>query len=181
MSAAAAAPIFVLGPHVDRDDYNRLLYRDGKGLLPGRLKEVKQAGEARLFAFHATSAALAATPLDIFSDDRDRASLMNVRFRKYLAVEPSERTQRVLSFLEEATAGGAATASRDADDKQFDPAIVAWHPARVFGGRGDASRRAIGLGAARHARPRRPHHHSASTWTGLPGRCPPAIRRSCRY
>ena len=94
--------IFVLGPHVDRDDYNRLLYRDGKGLLPAKLKEVKPSDEEKrtepkLYAFHATNTALGLPPLDIFSDDRDRVGLMNVRVRKYFSVEPCERTARARS------------------------------------------------------------------------------------
>ena len=42
--------VFVLGPHVDRDDYNRLLYRDGKG-LPGRLKRGEGGRRGRCSPF----------------------------------------------------------------------------------------------------------------------------------
>lgn len=117
--------VFILGAHVDRDDYNRLLFREGKGLLPGRLKEIKEAAENKPFAFHATAQAFNQAPLDVFSDDRDRAALMNVRFRKYFAVEALDRTQRILSFIVETSGGGSGS---DGDDKRFDPAIISWNP-----------------------------------------------------
>jgi hypothetical protein len=119
--------IVALGPHVDRDAYNRLLYREGKGILPARLREVKEAAEKQLFALHASPQSYAQAPLDAFVDDKDRGSLLNVRFRKYYSVDPVERAQRIMSFIEDPPSGPAA-AAKDTEGKQLDPAVLAWNP-----------------------------------------------------
>ncbi|MBX9582249.1 MAG: hypothetical protein K2X87_18250, partial [Gemmataceae bacterium] len=120
-----------LGPNAAaaKEQYNRLLYADGNGLLPGLLGEVVTAPPDdpgyRLFADEAAFRQ-APTPLGAFRDPNARAGLVTVPFRSYLRMDaPADgRARRLLSFV---PAGGAKA------DAKPDPAVVEWprHRGRV--------------------------------------------------
>lgn len=122
-----------LGPNAaaNRDAYNRLLFNDGNGLLPGPLGSVASAGsEEPGFRLAADNAAFRGPPLAAFASDTARAGLVTVPFRSYVRLEvPADgRGQRVLSFV---PADQAPTVT----DAQHSPdaAVVAWprHRGRV--------------------------------------------------
>jgi len=120
-----------LGPNAaaNREQYNRLLYNDGNGILPGPLGEVVTVPPDdpgyRLFA---DDEAYRRPPLAAFRADNDRAALVSLAsFRSYIRLNapPDGRARRILSFIH---AGGAID-----NDRKPDPAIVEWpwHRGRV--------------------------------------------------
>jgi hypothetical protein len=122
---AGGGVVFCLGPHVDLEVYNRLLYRDGQGILPARLLGRQQAPEQRAFTLYTDEQNYKEPPLEAFAADKDKASLLSARFREYVRVElpPRGRARRVLSFMPEAT----GTDKSDAEPLPVnDPAIVEW-------------------------------------------------------
>jgi hypothetical protein len=127
--------IIVLGPNAaaNRDTYNRVLFDDGNGLLPGKLlgvKESRGAGEAdyRLFA---EDKAFERDPLAAFRVGNARAALTDVPFQKYVVMDaPADgRARRVLSFV---PANPAKSRPDQAAEKPA-PAVVEWarHRGRV--------------------------------------------------
>ena len=113
-----------MGPNVaaNRDLYNRLLYADGNGLLPGPLGEVVTSPpddpQYRLFA---DDDAFRRPPLAAFRADKDRAALAALTwFKSYIRMDapPDGRARRVLSFV---PASGMAP-----DGRKPDPAVVEW-------------------------------------------------------
>lgn len=126
--------VICLGPQVDLEAYNRLLYRNGEGILPGRLLGTQRAPEGRVFTFYADGDdTFRRPPVEAFAGDIDRASLLGARFRQYVRVElPSKnRARKVLSFMPEPVKPDAAPRQEaDADPKVAmpvgDPAIIEW-------------------------------------------------------
>lgn len=121
--------VFCLGPHVDLEAYNRLLYRNGQGLLPARLLGQQQAPGQRSFSPYADEEDYKRPPLDAFALDRDKASLMFARFRRYVRCEAAAggRARKVLSFIPDTPpAGDAATGKEPLP--VGDPAILEWQP-----------------------------------------------------
>jgi hypothetical protein len=114
-----------LGPRVNLDEYNRTVYRNGKGILPARLVG-KRDGEGRFFSLQADEDAYRRPPLDAFAADNDRLSLRAARFRQFIQVEPAPRGQprTVLSFLADASAAAKGPAAPD----RMAPALVEWQP-----------------------------------------------------
>jgi hypothetical protein len=124
--------VICLGPNADLESYNRLLYRDGKGLLPAKLLGVAQAPADGYFAPVGDEEAFQRAPLAAFAGDDERASLLGARFKQYVRVEtpPSSAARRVLGLVptfadrpkESAPARGPA-----------DPLILEWprHRGRV--------------------------------------------------
>jgi len=119
-----------LGPNAAaaKEVYNRLLYNEGNGLLPGPLGEVVAAGpDDPGFRLAADEDAFRRPPLAAFRDDNTRAGLVTVPFRAYLKMDaPADgRARRVLSFV-------PANAPPDPTRKP-DPAVVEWarHRGRV--------------------------------------------------
>jgi hypothetical protein len=142
--------VFCLGPHVDREAYNRLLYRNGDGLLPARLIGLQQAPEGQFFNFFADEDSYHRPPLEAFAGERDRLGLLLARFRQYVRIEldggksrsgfqpdqPSGQTEnlthaaasparKILAFVPELRSGDRRRA-----DLQIrptgDPALVEW-------------------------------------------------------
>lgn len=121
-----------LGPNAaaNAELYNRVLYADGQGLLPGRLTGVRAAAgpDDPGFRLAADDAAYARPPLAGFQDDNSRGGLTAVPFRQYVTLDPAAdgRARRVLSFV---PAGGG----KPADGQKPDPAVVetARHRGRV--------------------------------------------------
>jgi hypothetical protein len=114
--------VFCLGPRVDLESYNRLLYRDGEGILPARLLGVQSAGEKQFFNFFADEKMFHEPPLDAFSSAADQTSLLTGRFRQYVRSElPAHgRGRALLSFLPE----DVGSKGQAAGGKAFDPALI---------------------------------------------------------
>ncbi|MBX9622404.1 MAG: hypothetical protein K2X82_01175, partial [Gemmataceae bacterium] len=119
-----------LGPNAAtaREQYNRLLYADGNGPLPGPLVDVVTAPpDDPGFRLYADEQAFrqTPTPLSEFRDENARAGLVTVPFRSYLRMDaPADgRARRLLSFVP-----AAATVIGKPD-----PAVVEWtrHRGRV--------------------------------------------------
>ena len=72
--------VFCLGPRVDRDVYNERLYRNGLGLLPGRLLK-DDVSTRRPYVLYGEEEAFHLPPLKEFASQQYRASLSSVRFR----------------------------------------------------------------------------------------------------
>jgi uncharacterized membrane protein/Mg-chelatase subunit ChlD len=112
--------VFCLGPQVDLESYNRLLYRSGDGILPARLLGVRTAPDKQFFNFYAEEKAFHEPPLDAFSSAADQASLLSARFRSYVRAELPGRARQILSFLAEGPHSGTGA----------DPALVTWQRQR---------------------------------------------------
>jgi hypothetical protein len=128
--------VICLGPQVDLEAYNRLLYRNGEGILPARLMGLQRAPAGHSFSFHGDRDAYQLPPLRLFEGDA-RLSLEAARFRQYVRVElpPRSRARRILSFIQ--TPEINAERARRPDDDQptrsaadpppsSDPAVLTW-------------------------------------------------------
>jgi hypothetical protein len=124
--------VFCLGPRVDLEAYNRLAYRNGDGILPGRLISLQTVPTKSYFNLYAgpDDKDYKEPPLDAFTDVRDRESLRSARFRQYVRAElaPRGRARTILSFMPE-----ASTASASAQEQGSalplpvgDPALAEW-------------------------------------------------------
>jgi hypothetical protein len=126
--------VFCVGPQVDLEAYNRVLYRNGEGILPGRLLGLQSAPPERFFSLFAEEDNYKQPPLEPFAADRDRLSLTGVRFRHYIRVEPParNRARKIQSFLPSA-APSSDSPGQPADLPVGDPAVIAWprHRGRV--------------------------------------------------
>lgn len=124
--------VFCLGPRVDLEAYNRVVYRKGDGILPARLVGRQAALTNSYFNLYAGAddRDYRDPPLAAFTDLRDRESLRAARFRQYIRAElaPGGRARKVLSFMPE-----ASTASASGQDQTGinplpvgDPALLEW-------------------------------------------------------
>jgi hypothetical protein len=110
--------------------YNRVLYNDGNGILPGQIVEPVSATSVDEpgFRFTAEEEAYHRPPLLLFRDENIRAQLINVPFKTYLRLDAPQdgRARRILSF---APANGVAQPA----NRKPDPALVEWnrHRGRV--------------------------------------------------
>jgi hypothetical protein len=134
--------VFCLGPRVDLEAYNRLLYRNGEGLLPARLVGLQAAPAQRFFSLIGDDDVFKQPPLEVFGPSEDRATLMGARFRQYVRAElPSQgRSRKLLSFMlspllsTEASGAEGRPGQSVADLPVGDPALVtgARHRGRVL-------------------------------------------------
>ncbi len=123
--------VFGLGARAaaNADHYNRVLFADGKGLLPGKLGDVvtTQSADDPGFRLVGDDAAFRAPPLAAeFQEANARAGLTAVPFHKYVRLDlPAGRGRRILSF--------APANQEKPDDRKPDPAVVEWtrHRGRV--------------------------------------------------
>jgi uncharacterized membrane protein len=92
--------VICLGPDVDPEAYNRLLYKDGQGLLPARLLGVEQAPVDSFFSPVADEEAFQRPPLSAFAGDDERASLLAARFHRYFRVQtpPGSAARRIIGL-----------------------------------------------------------------------------------
>jgi hypothetical protein len=128
------AVVVGLGPNAaaHREAYNRHLFADGNGVLPGPLGEVVAAGPTEPgFRLAAEEDEYRKPPLLLFRDEEVRAGLVTVPFAAYvrLDVPPDGRAHRVLSFVP----AGAPVDSAAVGKGKPDPAVVEWtrHRGRV--------------------------------------------------
>jgi hypothetical protein len=130
--------VFCLGPRVDLESYNRLLFRNGEGLLPARLMGLQAAPERRYFNLFAEEKDYHVPPLDAFGSEQDRIGLLTARFQQYVRAEllPRSNARKILSFMPEATTVSAGATERDVGMilPVGDPAVVEWsrHRGRVI-------------------------------------------------
>jgi VWA domain-containing protein/aerotolerance regulator-like protein len=112
-----------LGPQAaaGRADYNRVLYADGNGILPGRLGEVVSAASSDDpgFRLAAEEEAYRRPPLQFFQGEKHRAGLITAPFHTYLRLDlpPDGRARTLLSFV-------PAKPAADVEARKPDPAIV---------------------------------------------------------
>jgi hypothetical protein len=128
--------VICLGPDVDLEAYNRLLYRDGQGLLPARLVGAARAPDDGYFTLAADEEGFRRPPLAAFAGDNERASLLAARFKQYVRVEvaPGSAARRVLNLVPAFAAPPAELReSRPAGPVAPDPLILEWprHRGRV--------------------------------------------------
>ncbi len=85
------------------DAYNRLLYRDGSGLLPAKLSRKVHAGPEQHFYFKAfdEEQSFLEWPLKAFKDDEDRTTLARARFYQYVQATPAPQGKIILKFQPE--------------------------------------------------------------------------------
>lgn len=119
-----------LGPNAAaaKEEYNRLLYNEGNGILPGPVGEVVSTPpDDPGFRLAADEEAYRRPPLTAFRGDAPRAGLVTVPFKSYLKLDApvNGRAHRILSFV-------PANAPADPTRKP-DPAVVEWarHHGRV--------------------------------------------------
>jgi hypothetical protein len=103
--------VFCLGPNADLEAYNRVLYRDGEGILPARLLGRRRAPMQQPFNLFADEPSFRQPPLLAFVSEQDRAGLFSARFREYVGVEPAPRgrSRTILSFIQESASSKLGT------------------------------------------------------------------------
>jgi Aerotolerance regulator N-terminal/von Willebrand factor type A domain len=110
-----------LGPNAAKnlDAYNRVLFNDGKGLLPGPLVGVRRANDGQYFTLFADDDTFKQPPLAAFRSDKERASLGTPQFGRYvrLDVPANGAARRLFSFL---------PSERGERQDRLDPAVVEW-------------------------------------------------------
>ena len=162
--------VFCLGDQVDLGSLQRLLYRNGKGILPARLVGSKQAAGDRTFSFHAArTTATGAAAGGLRRDRRPgqpagrRASASTSRPSR-----PPRRPRKVLCFTPVPLPARKAGAGRHARRRAGGDRVAAAAAAIA----GDNPRRPIAAG--RRYRGRVVLITTPSTWTGTPGPPRPA-------
>ena len=129
--------VISLGPNAAHniDEYNRVLFDEGKGLLPGKLLGVKQAEGHDWFSLFADEEAFKLPPLSACRDERERAALTLPQFHEYVRLQApiNGPARRIFSFRpqngsvnEDAGVGKRST--------ELDPAVVDFprHRGRVI-------------------------------------------------
>ena len=120
--------VFCLGPQVQTGEYNRLLYKNGAGLLPASLVGIQSATEA--FNFQFTVDSPDEPPLRAFRADTDRARLLEPRFSKFMMTgEPAAgvKPRKVLGFSA-VPIPGKDKAPGARQPPPGGPAILEWNP-----------------------------------------------------
>lgn len=118
-----------LGPNAAKniDGYNRVLFNDGKGLLPGPLVGVRRAGDGQYFNLTAYEESFKQPPLSGFKSEEERSSFSTPRFGRYIRMDlpPAGPARRVFNFL---------PSERGPKAEALDAAVVEWprHRGRVI-------------------------------------------------
>jgi hypothetical protein len=138
--------VFCLGPQIDAEAYNRLLYRNGEGILPARVMSRQEAAGNRTYSFLIEEDSYKRPPLEAFAGDNDKLGLLMARFRQYWRVElptrgprgpnatPLASGVRILSFIPSpvlstdlaSTPPDAGPTTSPADMAVGDPALIIW-------------------------------------------------------
>jgi hypothetical protein len=126
--------VFCLGPDIDLEAYNRLLYSQGEGILPARLLSRQRSSGNRAFTLQADDDDFKQPPLDAFAADDDKISLFSVRFRQYIRAElPSKGgARKILSFMPSPPSGSDAPPSAGAKPGESTAALPLGDPALVW-------------------------------------------------
>lgn len=110
------------------DFYNRFLYREGQGLLPGELVKQVVAPADYHFALQAQELDFDSPPLREFAGADDRAALNKARFKAYIQARPASdsRARPFMTFRAEKSELDKAAAAVDVPNN--DPAFIEWNP-----------------------------------------------------
>ncbi len=125
-----------LGPNAARasDEYNRVLFADGKDILPGKITGVKQAEASEYFTLFADEEAFKQPPLSAYRDDRERAALTLPQFHRFVRLDApmNGAARRIFSFLPMSAATDNGPGPKSAVN--LDPAVVDFprHRGRVI-------------------------------------------------
>ncbi len=126
-----------LGPKSSEhlDNYNRVLWNEGKGILPGRLLGVKEAAPGESFHFHADEEAFHRPPLSAcFQDEVVRASISTPIISRYVRIDAPANgaARRIFSYVTSQNNSGKADRPDDVGPR--DAAIVDFprHRGRVI-------------------------------------------------
>jgi hypothetical protein len=109
------------------ESWNRLLWKNDRGLLPAKLLGLQSASTEHYFTFHAYEG-FALPPLRAFIDQQDQYALQGVRFQQYLRTQPGNDAtiRRVLTFMPEVMPGSKVNIDRTLPVN--DPAMMEWNP-----------------------------------------------------
>src|SRR5262249_2637671 len=110
------------------DNLNAVLYKDGKGILPGRMMQKIQAPPDHHFTLEGQEKDFEVPPLKAFSADEDRISLRTPRFYQYVQTKVPARTlaRTVLTFQPETQP--LAKVALEKTLPVGDPALIEWNP-----------------------------------------------------
>jgi hypothetical protein len=138
------ALVVCLGPQVDVNNYNDLLYRNGEGLLPARLTDrLQSASKGYAYQLAMPPEADRRDPLRLFQDAAARERLLMPHFTAFVPTElvkvgaPAGATslsvhgaapRLVLNFAPVPLPGRSAAAVRSPSPPPGGPAIIEWRP-----------------------------------------------------
>lgn len=127
---AGGGVVISLGRNIDPGAYNELLYRGGKGMLPGRLTAKQQSPRDCFFHFAPDNKAKLDPPLDAFTSDRSRLKLLEPEFYTYYRVEPDTQARKILTFMPHSFLARTSPAAAEEVKKlpSGDPALLEWQP-----------------------------------------------------
>jgi hypothetical protein len=117
-----------LGPNAAKnlEAYNRVLYNDGQGILPGPLVGTRRANEGHFYSLLADEESFKQPPLSAFKKEAERSSFNTPRFGRYIRIDVPANgpARRIFGFM-----------PSDPTDKidRIDPAVLEWprHRGRV--------------------------------------------------
>lgn len=110
------------------DVYNRFLYRQGQGLLPGELIKKVTAPPEHHYFLQAQEAEFSQPPLKEFADEGDKQGLLAPRFRSYVQTRPAgeTKTRTFLTFSLQKDVLEKGETPKDTPNN--DPAFIEWNP-----------------------------------------------------
>jgi len=123
--------VFCLGDQVQPGEYNRLLYREGAGMLPASLVGVQKSNNAyqyQLSPLDQESERL--PPMRAFRGENDKNTLLAPRFTRFFQTSPPTtgvKPRRVLSFSS-ALIPGKENEALKTQMPPGGPAILEWQP-----------------------------------------------------
>jgi hypothetical protein len=119
--------VFTMGSQVDVANYNEMLYKGGKGLLPAKLVGPQQAPEGWQYQFQDNIELTRTDPLRPFADKSAWERLLLCRFWQYMQIEPAPRggAREVLRFTAVRVPGSEKNAGATPPDV---PAVLEWNP-----------------------------------------------------
>jgi Aerotolerance regulator N-terminal/von Willebrand factor type A domain len=117
-----------LGPNAAKnlDAYNRVLFNNGQGILPGPLVGVRRASEGQYYSLFADEDAFKLPPLMAFRSEQERTTFATPRFGRYVRMDVPANgpARRLFAFV---------PSDRAEKIDRLDPAVIEWprHRGRV--------------------------------------------------
>jgi hypothetical protein len=122
--------IFALGDRAaeNLESYNRVLFKEERGLLPAKLFKKVKAPLDHHFTLNAQEDQFLEAPLHAFRDDDDRISLRAGRFRQYVQAKAGSDTKirTILTYMPELDALTKTPFDRSLANDH--PALIEWNP-----------------------------------------------------
>ena len=118
--------------------WNRLLWKNDRGLLPAKLLGIQSAPSEHYFTLHAPDGFLL-PPLRAFIDQQDQYALQGVRFQQFLRTQLANdaTVRRALSFMPEVLPGSTVKIDRTLPVNEA--ALVEWNPPLPLGEAADTA------------------------------------------